>query len=125
MILKRIFLTTLGILLCSPAFAQYPAPKPQINVTGEAEVLVVPDEVVLSFGVETYDRNLTVAKQANDEIVKKAMAITKDMKIEPKHVQTDFVQVEPTYNSYPIYDEKRIQIDTVTKLTNYYVMKIF
>ena len=38
-----------------------------INVTGDAEVRVVPDEVILTLGVETDDMEIDVAKRKNDE----------------------------------------------------------
>ena len=40
-----------------------------ITVTGDAEVRVVPDEVMLTLGVQTWDKNLDKAKRQNDEIV--------------------------------------------------------
>ena len=40
-----------------------------INVTGEAEIKVPPDEVILTFGVETVSVDLAEAKSKNDGIV--------------------------------------------------------
>jgi len=68
-----------------------------ITVTGDADVKVVPDEVVLLLGVETWDKDLSVAKSQNDERVKKVLALVKDFGIESKHVQTDQISVEPRY----------------------------
>jgi len=69
----------------------------RITVTGEAEVRVVPDEVILTLGVETWDKDLNVAKSRNDEIVKRVLALAGAYGIEPEHVQTDFLGVEPRY----------------------------
>lgn len=75
-----------------------------ITVSGEAEVRVVPDEVILTLGVETWHKNLDVAKRQNDEIVAKVLALVADHGIQPQHVQTDFVSIEPRYrNGY--YEE--------------------
>ena len=72
--------------------------KPRtITVTGEAEVRVVPDEVILTLGVETWNMNLETAKTQNDDVVRKLLALTKDSGIESKHVQTDYVGIEPRY----------------------------
>ena len=68
-----------------------------ITVTGDAEVRVVPDEVMLTFGVETWDKHLTVAKQQNDECVKRILALAKKYGIESEKVQTDHISIEPRY----------------------------
>ena len=100
---------------CSPALSTSPgavqrlAPAPAaqttsssprtISVSGAAEVMVVPDEVVLTLGVETFDPQLALAKSRNDDIITRVLAITKDMQIDPKNVQTDYMNIEPNYDS--------------------------
>ena len=69
-----------------------------INVTGDAEVRVVPDEVVITLGVETDDMQIDVAKEKNDERVQKVLALTEEYGIEPKHVQTEYIDIEPRYD---------------------------
>jgi uncharacterized protein len=69
----------------------------RITVAGEALVQVVPDEVIFTLGVETKDQDLKVAKKDNDELVKKILASAKAQGIEPKHIQTDFLSIEPRY----------------------------
>ena len=72
----------------------------EISVTGEAEIRVVPDEVILFIGIETWNKNLNEAKSANDEIVKKTMAIaTRDFSLKQEKIQTDFISIEPRYES--------------------------
>src|SRR2546423_11094876 len=66
-----------------------------IDVQGSADVKVVPDEVFIAFGVETSDPSLTASKTQNDERVKRLLALTKEMSIDPKYVQTDFINIEP------------------------------
>jgi uncharacterized protein len=76
----------------------------QIAVTGDAEIRVVPDEVILSLGVETWDKNLQKATDENDRIVSAVLALARKYDIEPQHVQTDYVNIEPRYrNGY--YEE--------------------
>lgn len=70
-----------------------------ITVTGDAEVRVVPDEVLLTLGVQTWDKNLDKAKRQNDEIVADVLALTADFGIAPEHVKTDFVSIEPRYRN--------------------------
>jgi uncharacterized protein YggE len=76
-----------------------------ITVTGDAEVRVVPDEVILTLGIETWDKNMDLAKRQNDEIVARVLALAADYGIAPEHVQTDYVGIEPRYrNGY--YEER-------------------
>lgn len=125
--MKNFFLVLFFIgqsgLLASPVGAQpnpnFPTPPRLISVTGEAEVKVVPDKVYVYFGVETLDPVLAAAKQKNDEIVKKALEVTRQMKIEDKFVQTDYVSVMPKYDS--VYREAIRANENV--LTGYYVRK--
>lgn len=70
-----------------------------ISVTGDAEVRVVPDEVILTLGVQTWDKNLDVAKRQNDEIVRGVLALAEEYGISPEHVQTDYVSIEPRYRN--------------------------
>src|SRR5512135_3620464 len=77
----------------SPAHAE-----DQITVTGDASVMVVPDEVILTFGIETSDVDLMTAKRLNDDRVKKLLDVVKSMGIDPKSVQTDFINIQPRYS---------------------------
>ncbi len=68
-----------------------------ISVTGDAMVKVVPDEVILTLGVETRHEDLAVAKRHNDERVQRVIAVAKGIGIEEKHIQTDFINISPEY----------------------------
>ena len=72
---------------------------PQISVSGSAEVKVAPDEIYLRVGVETRDENLGDARHQNDERVSKALGFLKSNEVKDKDVQTDFISIEPTYDS--------------------------
>ncbi|MBN1582288.1 MAG: SIMPL domain-containing protein [Anaerolineae bacterium] len=87
------------------AFASWTRAEPvarqndrSIAVTGEAEVRVVPDEVILTVGVETHDRDLELAKRQNDVRVEQVIATAQAYGIEMKHIQTDHVSIEPRYH---------------------------
>ncbi|HUS10276.1 MAG TPA: SIMPL domain-containing protein [Pyrinomonadaceae bacterium] len=75
--------------------AQDAQQRAAIDVQGSADVKVVPDQVFIVFGIETSDPNLTVSKSSNDERVKKLLAITRELKIDARYVQTDFISIEP------------------------------
>ena len=80
-----------------------------IEVQGSADVKVVPDQVFIVFGVETSDPNLTVSKSRNDERVKKLLALTKELNIDPKNVQTDFISIEPWEHDLRESDRKVLE----------------
>jgi uncharacterized protein YggE len=92
-----------AFLLCSafapPALTQDTFPRPRlISVTGTAEVNVAPDEVVLSLGVESRDRDLAIAKAQHDHRVKKLLAEAHDAGVEGKYIQTSMLQMRPDYS---------------------------
>ncbi len=95
-ILAKTILMAALLALASGICRAQTAP-PSVDVQAEAEVKVVPDEVLILFGVETSNLKLTAAKTENDTVVKKLLAITQDMNVDPKFVQTDFIQIEPTW----------------------------
>ena len=76
-----------------------------ITVTGEAEVRVVPDEVVFDLTVQTTDKNLRQAKAQTDERLKRLVELTRRYEVAAKDVQTDYVRVEPRYRGN---DETRL-----------------
>lgn len=100
------FLPFAAVLLVAGSLAQAQTTPPTIDVQGSADVKVVPDEVLLVFGVETSDPSLATAKSDNDTRVKKLLSITQDLKIDPKFVQTDFISIEPWEHEFYV-DDKR------------------
>jgi hypothetical protein len=87
-------------VLGTPAGAAPDNPAPRtITVTGEAEVKVPPDQVILTLGVETWDKVLATAKQQNDAIVARVLKVAEDHGVAPQHVQTDYISIEPRYRS--------------------------
>ena len=86
------------VTLCSfsPVWAQ--EPRSEINVSGSAEVKVVPDEVYLRLGVETRDISLDAAKRQNDDRIEKILKQLKKKGVPQKNIQTDFMSVEPKYD---------------------------
>jgi len=89
------FILVLAFSLCVWA-ADQPEPR-LITVAGDAEVKVVPDEVILTFGVQTMEKDLEEAKNENDARTKKILALAEKYNIEPKHIQTDHINIEPRY----------------------------
>ncbi len=87
----------LGLIAWNGAQVTTPAEPRTISVIGEAEVRVVPDEVVLTVGVETTSKNLDTAKKDNDTRIAQVIASAKAHGIEAKHIQTDYLSIETRY----------------------------
>lgn len=75
-----------------------------ITVTGDADVRVIPDEVVITLGVETSDEDITQAKNQNDEIIRQVFSIAEDFDIESRYIKTDYLTIEPRYED--LYKER-------------------
>ena len=86
-----ILLLTAAIACCAQVA------QPTISVSGDAEVRVAPNEVVLNMGVETADRSLRTAKSANDAAIQRALGVASQHGVPSKNVQTDFISIEPRY----------------------------
>jgi hypothetical protein len=99
---KKIVFLSLFLLIFVAAEALEPR---SITVTGNAEVNVVPDEVVLLFGVETIDREMSEAKAQNDESVRKVLALADKYDIDSQDVQTDHIAINPRYTERGRGDE--------------------
>jgi len=95
----------LSLVFCLPSFAQDDEQTGNkqtrlISTSGSAEVRVVPSRVVLTFGVETFNPELTTAKRDNDSKASGIIALAKELGVAPRDVQTDFIFVEPVYEGY-------------------------
>ncbi|HKX84383.1 MAG TPA: SIMPL domain-containing protein, partial [Pyrinomonadaceae bacterium] len=89
------------LLLCAViSHAQYAdvSKMPTIQVTGTAEINVVPDEVSFSLKVSKADKSLVTAKRLNDENVGKILALAKRFQLTPADVKTDFISVSEKFD---------------------------
>jgi uncharacterized protein len=89
------------------AFAQNQIEPPLITVTGQAEVLVPPDEAVFSLAVENVDKDMIAANKRTDDSVKQVLAIAKRHNIKPEDVQTSRISIQPKYNTDDLEYEAR------------------
>ena len=87
----------LSAWLACPGWADERTKDHLITVVGESEVKVVPDEVAIELGVENWDKDLNVAVRENDERIRKILGAATTRGIEPKYLQTDFIQIRPRY----------------------------
>lgn len=79
-----------------------------ITVSGEAEIRVVPDEVEITLGVETWNAKLDSAKHENDSRVEAIIDTVQDFGVKPQHIKTDHLSLDITYNSYNYYEMRKI-----------------
>src|SRR5262245_45779053 len=86
-----VFLVVLA--LAHPALAQN-----ALSVTGDASVMVMPDRVNLSLGVESRNQSLVAAKAENDAGVRKVIDAARAIGIAATDVQTDYMQVSMRYD---------------------------
>jgi len=75
-----------------------------ISVSGKAVIKTAPDEFVVTVGVDTFNKSLGLAKEANDTRMKELLAITTEYGLEAKDVRTDDFRIEPRYEGR--YDHK-------------------
>jgi uncharacterized protein YggE len=91
----RLPLLTLTFLcVTTTAFAQG-----TLNVSGQAMIYVVPDEVVVGLGIETFDPSLVQAKAKNDLETTTLLRAIQNVGVEPRHIQTDTVEVSLEYRN--------------------------
>lgn len=79
--------------------AAVPAQQQIINATGDAEIKVLPDQVMISLGVEVHAKLFDTARHENDRRIRAVRAAVARLGIQEKDVQTDFIQVGISYEN--------------------------
>ena len=80
------------------AHAQNPPERPLITVSGQAEVLAVPDEVVFNLNATTLDKDLSIAQRKTDEAVRNVLALARKYQVPATQVQTGHISLEQTFS---------------------------
>lgn len=87
------------VLMFAPKpFAQEAKDRPLVTVSGQAEVMVVPDEVAFNLRVVSLDKDLLKAQAKNDEVVTKLMALARIFQVPAESVQTDYINLDTRYS---------------------------
>ncbi len=100
--MKTFILTLLAMMLSVSVYAQRGGSDleiPHISVTGEALVNVVPDKIVITFGIETHAMEMDDAKDENGDILRDAISDIRRMGVKDKDIQTDHLSIEPRYRN--------------------------
>ena len=74
---RSILLTVILLCLAFSSYAQEIDKLSMITVSGTAEVLIAPDEVVCALDVVKTNKDLQTAKRLNDESVGKILELTR------------------------------------------------
>lgn len=89
-------LATLAALVSMAAQADTPAPR-LVSVTGQGEVKALPDLAYVTLGVEARKPSLAEARAQVTTTVERLLALTKELRIDPKLVDASQLQVQPEY----------------------------
>jgi len=101
--MKRLLtLAIFCLILPSTAFAQRDTQNNlrTITVTGESQVNVVPDTIIISIGVEAGGDTATEARDKEAVLVKSVMNVVKELHIDPRQIQSEALEinlVKPQY----------------------------
>lgn len=85
-------------LLTSASAADTKPSERFIQVMGEGEVKVEPDEVTLGFQIETFGRDLKEVQAENAQRTASVMETLKKFNVPPKDIQTSHAQISPRYD---------------------------
>lgn len=69
-----------------------------VEVIGQGEVSVVPNEVVMNLGVESTNMSLEQAKRENDSRVQQLIKSLRDAGVAERDIQTANINIEPQYD---------------------------
>jgi uncharacterized protein YggE len=85
------------------AHSQEIKPIPQVNVSGEGKIKVVPDQVTVLATVETKGTNAKEVKKQNDQQMEAVLKLIKSMNLAPADYKTKRVSLNPQYD----YEKKK------------------
>jgi len=84
-------------------YSQEAKPIPQINVSGEGKIKVVPDQVTILATVETKGTNAKEVKKQNDQQMEAVLKFVKNMNLPQADYKTKRVSLNPQYD----YEKKK------------------
>ena len=91
------------MLFMTVSYAQETKQIPQINVSGEGKIKVVPDQAMLTVTVETKGNNAKEVKKINDEQMESVLKLIKKMNLPATDYKTQRVSLNPQYD----YEKKK------------------
>ena len=112
-ILFSLFLcSTLGLL---SSFSQNSNTPPLVNVSGEAEIRVAPDVVLITFGVEARANDLDAAVEAHEKKIEKLIGHIKELGVEGMVVISFIVEKDGSVSNIKILRDPGAETGTEAK----------
>jgi len=94
--MKKLIL--LLVMTTSSVFAQEAKQVPQISVTGEGKIKVIPDEAMITVSIENTSKDAAEAKKLNDEVSDKVLKLIKQKGIATTDFQTQRMNLYKNYD---------------------------
>ncbi|MDG2122856.1 MAG: SIMPL domain-containing protein [Verrucomicrobiales bacterium] len=96
--MKITTLLAASLILPSLTLAQNTPTPPLVSVTGEAEIRVAPDIVLITLGVEVREPKLDAATERHSTQISGLIDFVKSIGIDEKNIQTDYINIRLNYN---------------------------
>jgi hypothetical protein len=93
-------------LVAATAMADEPRPR-TVSVTGQSEVAAEPDMARVTLGVDSRKPTMAEARAEVTATVDRMLALSRELKIDPKYVNATRLQVQPEYR-WNEKDRKRV-----------------
>jgi uncharacterized protein YggE len=100
--MKKVLIIS-AILFMTLSYAQESKQVPQISVTGEGKIKIMPDQATISVTVETKGNNVKDVKKQNDKQVESVLLFVKKMNLAAADYKTQRVALNPQYD----YEKKK------------------
>ncbi len=100
--MKNLFLTLLAIISMKYSAQEYKQ-IPQVTVSGEGKISVVPDIAEISLGIQSNGKDAKEVKLQNDLVIEKLIKYIKKFNIPEKDYQTSQLSLYKNYD----YDNKK------------------
>lgn len=110
--MKKLFLVVVALFTIMLE-AQESKLVPQISVSGEGKIKVVPDKAILNFGIKTVGKEAAEVKKLNDDAVDKVLKFIKKIGIAANDFQTTQVSLNRDYD----YDKKKYNFNASQSIT--------
>ncbi len=96
-----------------------------VSVSGSAEIRVLPDQVILTVGVESLSEDLETAKADNSLKVRQVIEAAKGQDVADQKIGTDFLRIQPEYDGRrkpekpPVFVVQQSVVVTLSKIDRF------